>query len=517
MSVTPTTANDQFEAHQLAKNGITAKYWMDEAWFTVTPEMAKDAPVVLPTPFNELAEEQQKATPWTIDPEKNELDLSAAKQMIRDLGLIAPSDIPAVAAQQADQVAEIAKAIVKKKTENDKLLEWQKIQLELGNIKARKEAERLYKTENTDADLSLFDGTLSLAEALQADYELAEWRVKGMLRVGHITTVAGMAKAGKTSFLVNRVRSFVDNRKLFGEFEVGKELTGNVGVWNFELTPGQMVDWFRKSGIVNTHKVRLVNARGAGLFIQNELVVEKAIEWINRNEIEVLEIDPLQAAFQGSIISDEDAADFITALQRIQKESCVSDIILTTHMGHAARNDPAAQRSIGSARWEGFADNLIIFTREDGKPAKLRIDRGRDIQLDEISLEMDPETKLLKKVFVPKPIDDNWNAVISALKTSDVVDKKELTEVNGQGGNKTKINAYINDLKKWGLVDEWSMKKDGSGNYTNDGTKGQAKLFLTMNEIGKKLLREQELEQEIPDRMWWEGQASKGVQGVQGG
>jgi hypothetical protein len=454
-----------------------------------------------------LSTDDTAVSGWGIDylaNENKELKTELAK-----LKGMTPSQLDAEAEKKAQSIAAEVSIKVKKKLDAPSFHNAEAmVEMELLQLEAREEAKRRYKTKNVEADLSQFDGTLSLTEALKADYELPEWRVKGMLRVGHITTVAGMAKAGKTSFLVNRVRALVDHQKLFGEYEVGQELRGNVGVWNFELTPGQMIDWFKKSGIHNTDKVRLVNARGAGLFIQDRIVVEAAIEWINRNEIEVLEIDPLQAAFVGSIISDEDAADFITALQRIQKESCVSDIILTTHMGHAAANNQEAQRSIGSARWTGFADNLIIFTREDGKPAKLRIDRGRDVQLDEISLEMDPETKILTKVFVPKPVDENWNAMLRTLNDGLVHKKDDVKSANGKDTkSRAAVNAHLKWLAEYGLVEEFDMKKtekDGT-EYSIDGKHGQKVAFVKLSEWACKNLHQENEEQAIPDQLWFEG------------
>lgn len=438
------------------------------------------------------------------------------KAELARLGGMTPSQLDAEAEKKANSITNEVSQKVRKKLDSPTFINQEAmVELELAQLRAKEEARLRYKTENTEADLSLFDGTLSLTEALQARYELPEWRVKGLLRVGHITTVAGMAKSGKTSLLVNRVKSFVDGNKLFGEYDMGVPMTGNVGIWNFELTPGQMVDWFRKAGINGTDKVRLVNARGAGLYIQNQLVVSKAIEWINRNNIEILEIDPLQAAFIGSINDDKDAASYIAALQYIQKESCVKDIILTTHMGHAAKNNVEAQRSIGSARWEGFPDNQWIYGREIGKPSKLRIDRGRDVFLEEISLEMDEETKILTKVFVPKPIDENWNEMLRMLKDGQPHEKRAVKEANGDASkNKSAIIAHINWLKDYGLIEEFPMKatnKKTKGDdsyvpeYALDGIHGQAVPFVQMNETGIRLLQEETEETPIPDRLWFEG------------
>lgn len=390
------------------------------------------------------------------------------------------------------------------------------VAMELVNLEAREEAKRIFKTQNSSANLSMFEQSNDLEYDLHADYSAPEWRVKGLLRVGQITTVAGMAKSGKTSLLVNRMKSFVDGNPLFGQFHMGQALEGNVGVWNFELTPGQMTEWFRKADIINRDRIKTLHARGHNLFIQNDIVLEKAIEWVNNNDIEILEIDPLQAAFVGNISSDEDATAFIHALEAIQARTCVKDIILTTHMGHAAAKDADAMRSIGSSRWTGFADNMWIYSRPNDVGI-ISIPKGRDVFIEPFNVRMDPESKILSYEKPPKFIDENWNAVIAALKAETVVAKTELVESRGEGGNKTKMIGHIKQLKEWGVLDEWKMKKNADGEFTHDGTVGHANTFITLNEVGKRLLHETTPDAEIPDKLWFEGEVGKGVQRVQTG
>lgn len=380
---------------------------------------------------------------------------------------------------------------------------------ELLMLTGREEAKRQHKTQNIQADLSLFDGSLDLNDAFAANYAPPEWRIKGLLRVGHITTVAGAAKSGKTSLLVNRVKSYVDGNPLFGQFQMGQTLkeNHNVGVWNFELTEGTMTDWFRNAGIVNRDRVKLINARGAGLMIQNELVLERAIAWCNANKIEILEIDPLQAAFTGSINSDEDAADFIHALERIQKQSCVTDIILTTHMGHGAKNSPDHERSIGSARWEGFADNMWLYKRPDDI-GLLRIDKGRDVFMEEFGVLMDPDTKILAYQKAPKVLDENWNAMLRILKDGKPHEKSLVKEANGSASkSKSAIIKHLKWIEGYGLLQEFGMKltEKGGSEYSIDGTHGQEKLFVQLNDTGTHLLHEETEDIPIPDKLWFEG------------
>jgi RecA-family ATPase len=480
------TVNSQYDAHQLAKNGVTARYWMDEAWFTVTPDMVKDAPVALPAPFDETAP-QQATGGWVRDPEIEAMDLSAAKQFIRDLGLHAPSDLEYVAQKQADEVNRAMIEMLKAQTKNDKLLESQKIELELKNLRTREEAKKRYKLEQETADLSLFENSINLYEAFQLPEEAPQWRIKDLLMVGHITTVTAPAKAGKTVLQVNRVKSFVDGNALFGRYQTVTPVTGNVGVWNFELNQAQMHEWFRKKGIINTHKIIVVNARGANLFIQNENVLEAAIKWANDNDIEILEIDPLQAAFFGSVNSDEDAASYINALQRLQKETGIKDIILTTHMGHGAKTNVDAERTIGSARWEGFPDNMWIYKRDHNNGMSyLRIDKGRMESVPEFGLSCDTTTWTLNYEgdTANKKKNDLFKSVVTRMLDGTVHFKTPFVEaVAGTDATKKKeVRAIIGEMVKWGIVEASQVVKEDSKTNQKSDT-------VRLNEVGCRLFQ----------------------------
>lgn len=512
MNTAPNVAHTPEDAQKFIAAGEPYYELFGGEWHLTDPTKTKPVLTVVPTA------DDSAASGWDVGAIHNEAEQLKVK--LAQVGVMTDAQIQAEIEKQSNFTAAQVQHAIKKKLSNPNTLDMEAlVELELLILRSKEEAKRRYRTENTDADLSLFDGCLSLTAALQARYELPEWRVRGLLRVGHITTVAGPAKSGKTSLLVNRVKSFADGTPLFGEYEMHQKVEGNIGVWNFELTPGQQVDWFRKADIRNTDKVMLVNARGAGLYIQNDLVVERAIEWIKRNNIEVLEIDPLQAAYIGSVSDDKDAAAYISALQYIQKESGVKDIILTTHMGHAAKTNVEAQRSIGSARWEGFPDNQWIFGREIGKPATLRIDRGRDVFLDEIGLVMDEETKILTKVFVPKPIDENWNAMLRMLKDGQAHKKADVKEANGTTtANKSAIIKHIDWLRTFGLIEEYEMKalnkkptdaeeaKSYVPEYDRLGQYGQKTLFVRLNEVGCRLLNEETEKTPLPTRLWFEEQ-----------
>lgn len=375
---------------------------------------------------------------------------------------------------------------------------------EMLNLQAKEEAKRKYMVANTTADLGVFENSPNLYEAFQLDYETEEFRIDRLLRVGHITTVAAPAKAGKTVLQINRVKSYVDRVPLFGEFEVVTPPEGNIGVWNLELTPGQMISWYKKAGIQNTQKVFVINGRGADLYIQNDLVLERAIKWCKEFDIEILEIDPLQAAFLGGISSDEDAGTYIRALQRLQREAEV-DIVLTTHMGHAASKDDDAKRSIGSARWEGFTDNAWIYERDHSTNLNsLFIKKGRQTEIDKFQLELNLDTFILTHKGEQKvnKEQEHWVALVQQLLDGELHPQKETKKINSSA---TKLIGWLQD---WGALETVDIKQ-GSG---------QKKPFIRLNDFGLRILKPTHndngtLNYGNPTKLWFEDRLNNSLNG----
>lgn len=456
----------------------------------------------------------QPASPWDDSPEAKitleRIDLKKQAQQLQDENIRLAVELESARTGEPVHSIEgkvtgllgiLEKKLKKAHVDDDAL-----VAVELINIEAREEAKKIYRFQNMTADFSVFDDAIHLDDALQLPEEPLQWRIRDLLMVGHITTVTAPAKAGKTVLQVNRVKSYVDGNALFGRYQVFNPVQGNVAVWNYELMPQQMHDWFRRAGIVNRHKIFVMNMRGAGLHIQNEMVANRAIEWLRENNIEILEIDPLQAAFVGSVNNDDDAAEYINALQRIQRESGVKDIILTTHMGHGAKTSVDHERSIGSARWEGFADNMWIYKR-DGDIAYLRIDKGRMDPVPEFGLSRDPATNLLthlgdKSGTAAKKEDDLFKAVVLTLAHGEPV-RKTTGVVEMVGGTdskkKKKIREVLSEMQGWGILSEEMVKQES----------GQPAAVVQMSTLGcflfSRMRKDGGLILERPLAVWSEG------------
>jgi hypothetical protein len=298
-------------------------------------------------------------------------------------------------------------------------------------------------------------------------------RIEDLLVVGHNTTVAAPAKTGKTVLQANRVRSYVDGVPFLGRYGVTTPVSGNVAVWNYELSENQMHSWFRRLGISPSglDKIFVGNLRGKGYMLQDDLICELAIKWLVEHEIEVWEIDPLQAALRGSVNDDAVAAEWIQNVERVKAEAGVKDLVLTVHMGHAASYkdaDKATERAIGSARWMGWPDNMWTYIRGDEGVNYLRA-QGRDVDVSEFSVDWNPETYELthrgeKSGRKDVAADKVWKNVRDALLKEQQGPRyhDDVKKAGGaSGADQSKAKKILDDLESYGLIENYQTTRPG--------------------------------------------------------
>lgn len=266
------------------------------------------------------------------------------------------------------------------------------IAAELETIKAREQAKKLYAQEQTKTGYAALE-IKDLAQLYLEDDAPLEWRIQGLMQIGHNVTVAARYKVGKTTLITNLLRSLVDGQPFLDEFPV-KQLERPVVVFNHELSDRQFTAWLRKARITNAGLVIPVNLRGKGLYLQDEAAQEWAIEILRKYDAEMWIVDPLQAALRGSVNDDTVASEWISAADRVKDAAGVSELMLVTHTGHLSKADEYGQssneRSAGSARWSGWPDALWSYTKDDEGIRYIRAE-GRDIDVDERALSYNEE------------------------------------------------------------------------------------------------------------------------------
>jgi AAA domain len=207
---------------------------------------------------------------------------------------------------------------------------------------------------------------------------------------GHNTVLSAQWKAGKTTTTVARVRAEVDGTPFLGEFAT-RPLYGNVGFWNNELEPHDMLDYFRRSGVVNTDKIAVEHLKDRRVPLLSDVGAEWTIKWLRDRDVESWVIDPwaVLCSWAGANeYLDPEVGPLLERLDAIKRESDVQYIHICHHTGAGNLNRPR-----GAARLSDWADAIWNLAREGDKRYFSAI--GRRVELAEGGVQLEDNGALI--------------------------------------------------------------------------------------------------------------------------
>jgi RecA-family ATPase len=184
--------------------------------------------------------------------------------------------------------------------------------------------------------------TLRLSDELREVTGSPPLHIDGLCGQGHNVVVAAQWKAGKTTIAVERVRAEVDGTPFLGEFAT-RRLYGNVGFWNNELEQHDMLEYFRRSGVINTGRIAVEHLKGRRVPLLSDIGAEWTIKWLYDREVESWYLDPWAVVCSWSGVNeylDPEVGPLLERLDAIKRESDVELIHICHHTGR--QPEPAA-------------------------------------------------------------------------------------------------------------------------------------------------------------------------------
>jgi RecA-family ATPase len=206
----------------------------------------------------------------------------------------------------------------------------------------------------------------------EVDLDEDPWRFDGMWMQGQTVMLTAKWKAGKTTMVLNVVKSLVDGTPFLGRFETTPVIGGRVAVVNAEMTRRQFMRWLALDGpdIEARERVCVFHVREAGPQSGDILDPTRRallVEWLIANEVRALVLDPLNPLLSASGIeenSSSEVASWFNALADIREQVKTAlgwdlDVLLVHHFGHNG------QRGRGSSKFMDAPDALWTYTVED--------------------------------------------------------------------------------------------------------------------------------------------------------
>jgi hypothetical protein len=284
------------------------------------------------------------------------------------------------------ELSKLADAIL---TEDPDVLERETQKVEDDKERRRRRARRNIDAE--DRPPQVIPRSVSLADRFQLKKHPIKWRIEKIMKIGQRVVISAQFKAGKTTFVVNIVRSLVDGVNFLDAFEVSP--VNLVTVLDFEMAeddPNLLDEWYQDVGIKKTAHVHIKALRGRGSSF-NILDEDIRARWAaDLKGTTVLVVDCLRPILDAlGLDENRDAGKFFTALDALLKDADIREAIIVHHMGHQH------ERSRGDSRILDYPDVIWTLVRENEDPASPRFIKSfaRGIDQPETALTYNPKNR----------------------------------------------------------------------------------------------------------------------------
>lgn len=321
----------------------------------------------------------------------------------------------------------------------------------------------------------------SLADQLAVGVPETDWIVEGLVPAG-IVQINAQYKAGKTTLLMNYVRSLATGEPFLGRFAVNVGSEDRVGYLNMELSRGQMLRWWADMAL-DDHAYKRIepyHARDDGFAVldfSNPLAVEWLVAWLRESEIRVLVADPLSKLYNPARWGNDPNAAYTQwwkVLEDVVRRAELRGVIIAHHTGFG---EDTADRARGASAMMDNPDVNMSYRHngnhggrpEDGK--RYLAAYGRDVDIPEFELDYDAASRTLTatgggnrhNAETNLQAQRAWEAVLLADKNGRKPNKSELFS---QLGWKDKGSAAKNPMVWYreALRRGWIDTESGKGN-----------------------------------------------------
>lgn len=311
--------------------------------------------------------------------------------------------------------------------------------------------------EQADAGFTVPDlGPTLLTDILATPPQVKRWTVEGLHRSGFNRVLTAQFKSGKTTAVLNEVRSLVDGFPLFERFHV-EPLEGSVAVFNYEVDGDTVREWFSDLGVRNTDRVHVFNLRGVRMPLTTDRGMDTVVRWLSDVGCSFWVVDPYTRALSSCELSEnsnDDVARFTDALDEIKRRAGVRDLLVAAHTGRG-EHMAGEERARGATRLDDWADvrQLMVRGKEDDRDSRYVWAEGRDVLVEEFRLDFDPETRRLTAEGVSRSERKNSSYVqdvVYAVEANPGTTGNGICELLGR--NRNRVLAALREATQMGRV-----------------------------------------------------------------
>lgn len=260
------------------------------------------------------------------------------------------------------------------------------VEIRLKHLRAQREAERRLDAEEHPPVTP--PPVLTLRERLAQPPPMARYRIHGYMPIDARVLIAAQQKAGKTTLVMNLVRSLVTGALFLGVAEV-VPLDGPLLVIDAEMSAAQLDQWYREQGIEPDDRVLIWTLRGslAAFNILDPTVRARWAAEFRARGVRFVVLDCLRPFFDALGLDEQhDAGKFLVAFDAFLAEAEIREAVVVQHMGHGG------ERARGDSRFQDWPDatwKLVGGSGDDPASARYLSAYGRDVDVSEGRLTYD--------------------------------------------------------------------------------------------------------------------------------
>lgn len=207
--------------------------------------------------------------------------------------------------------------------------------------------------------------------------------------------LAGQYKAGKSTLMLNLIKSLTTGSRFLGAFDVPEPL--KVAYVDLELGHSLAWDWFDEIHGIEFNRMAYAGrvGQGAQLNMQAETIRSKWARILRQSGVDVLIVDPL-SPIMSAVGIDENSAEtvrpMLDAFDVLKVEADLKAVIVTHHTGH--QNTGRARGATAFMDWPAAFMALIKQGEDEDSPRAFRA-FGRNVSVPITTLVHDEKTHTL--------------------------------------------------------------------------------------------------------------------------
>lgn len=222
------------------------------------------------------------------------------------------------------------------------------------------------------------------------------WLIDRVVPYQGSVLLAGQYKAGKSTLMLNLIKSLTTGSKFLGAFDVPEPL--KVAYVDLELGWTLAWDWFDEIQGINFDRMVYVPrvGQGAQVQMQSETIRSKWARKLRQSGVDVLIIDPLSPIMSAVGIdenSTETVRPMLDAFDVLKVEADLKAVIVTHHTGH--QNTGRARGATAFMDWPAAFMSVVKMGEDEDSPRAFRA-FGRNVSVPTTTLTFEERTHTLQ-------------------------------------------------------------------------------------------------------------------------